>query len=82
MDRFLPFAAPVLCGLWVLLCLRFYTLISRQNEWQRRLIAVAGGLGAGLIYVLMNLLIPILRAPSPSEAAPANGEEVRVRLKS
>jgi hypothetical protein len=71
--------APALCLLWALLCLRFYTLISRDNIWQRRLIAIAGALGAGLIWVLGSLLLPWLRSPDPvPEAAKESVDEVRI----
>ncbi|SKB02081.1 hypothetical protein SAMN02745166_03536 [Prosthecobacter debontii] len=57
----------LLCLLWALLCLRFYTLISRDNVWQRRFIALGAGLGAGLIYILGSMILTLLRTPSPAE---------------
>jgi hypothetical protein len=73
-------AIPALCLLWALLCLRFYTLISRDNVWQRRLIAIGAGLGAGLIWLLGSLLLPWLRAPEsqPPPAMEAAGD-IRIR---
>ncbi|MBB5040078.1 hypothetical protein [Prosthecobacter dejongeii] len=56
-----------LCFLWVMLCMRFYTLISKENVIQRRLIAIGAGLGAGLIYVLGSMIVTLLRTPSSSE---------------
>ncbi|MES2507951.1 MAG: hypothetical protein V4599_14695, partial [Verrucomicrobiota bacterium] len=60
-------ALLLLCFLWVMLCMRFYLLISKDNTMQRRLLAMAAGLGAGLIYVLGNMIITLLKAPSPSD---------------
>jgi hypothetical protein len=74
-------AVPALCLLWALLCLRFYTLISRDNVWQRRLIAIGAGLGAGLIWLLGSMLLPWLRAPENPPAPPAveSAGDVRIR---
>ncbi|HCN29156.1 MAG TPA: hypothetical protein DIT64_10480 [Verrucomicrobiales bacterium] len=75
-------AIPVLCILWVLLCLRFYTLISHENVWQRRFIAIGAGLGAGLIYLLGSMLMPWLKMPdNPLEAPVKQSENVRVKGK-
>jgi len=60
-------ALLLLCALWVLLCMRFYTVISKDNVLQRRLIAIGAGLGAGLIYILGSMIITLLKAPSPAE---------------
>jgi hypothetical protein len=73
-DMLIEAAIPALCLLWLLLCLRFYTLISRDNPWQRRLIAMGAGLGAGLIWLLGSMLLPWLRLPD--EAAPSTVETV------
>lgn len=76
----LDFAIPALCLLWGLLCLRFYTLIRRDNVWQRRLIAIGAGLGAGLIWLLGSMLLPWLRAPeSPPPATVESAGDVRIR---
>ena len=75
----LDVAIPVLCLLWALLCLRFYTLIHRENVWQRRLIAIGAGLGAGLIWLLGSLLLPWLRTPeAPPPAAIESAGDVRI----
>lgn len=50
-------AIGTLCVLWGLLCLRFYRLISRENVMQRRIVAIAAGLGAGLIYILGTMIL-------------------------
>lgn len=75
-------AIPVLCILWVLLCLRFYTLISAENIWQRRFIAIGAGLGAGLLYLLGSMLLPLLEMKEESEGVSIEKiEDVRVRSK-
>ncbi len=60
MATFLILLASVL---WLLLCLRFWLMIDRKNTWQRRIIAVAAGLGAGMIYILGTLMWNVVKAP-------------------
>ena len=75
----LPQAALLLvCGLWLLLCLRFYTLIARRNVWQRRLIALGAGLGAGLIYVLGSMTLSLFRPAAEPRALESAGD-VQIR---
>jgi hypothetical protein len=75
-------ALIVLCILWMLLCLRFYTVISRQNILQRRLIAISAGLGAGLIYILGSMILTLLHSPLSSAPPPAEVEQAQeVRVK-
>jgi hypothetical protein len=73
----------VMAVLWLLLCFRFWWLVGRRNPGQRHLLAIAGGLGAGLIYVLGHLVIGLLRAPTKQEAEwrerPGSGEGIRIR---
>ncbi|MEN3941120.1 hypothetical protein WJU23_07495 [Prosthecobacter sp. SYSU 5D2] len=73
-------ALLVLSILWILLCMRFYTAISRENILQRRLIAIGAGLGAGLIYILGSMIITLLNSPMPSETPRPleQAEDVRV----
>ena len=72
----------LLCVLWLLLCLRFYQVIARENVWQRRLIALGGGLGAGLIYVLGTLVMSLLKMPTRSELpAVEQVEDVRIQTR-
>lgn len=79
-NMLLEAAIPALCLLWILLCLRFYTLISRDNVWQRRFIAIGAGLGAGLIWLLGSLLLPWLRAQeAPPPPAVESAGDIRVR---
>jgi hypothetical protein len=72
----------ILAGLWLALCFRFWRLVGRTNPGQRRLLAVAGGLGAGLIYLLGHLVLGVLRAPSRNDReamqVPLSGETIRV----
>ncbi len=76
------FGIALMAVLWLLLCLRFWLLVGPKNPGQRHLLAIAGGLGAGLIYVLGTLILGLLKMPSKAEreqqAAPASGEEVRI----
>ncbi|HEY1084500.1 MAG TPA: hypothetical protein VGE29_19695 [Prosthecobacter sp.] len=69
--------------LWVLLCMRCYRVISRENVMQRRLIAIGAGLGAGLIYVLGSMLLALLAMPTEAEKQQSvhQVEDVRIRAK-
>lgn len=49
--------------LWLLLCLRFWLMIDRKNTVQRRIIAIAAGLGAGMIYILGSLMWNVVKSP-------------------
>lgn len=72
----------ILALLWLLLCFRFWWLVGKKNPGQRHLLAIAGGLGAGLIYVLGQLVIGLLQAPTKREAelraVPTSGEAIRI----
>ncbi|TDU66525.1 hypothetical protein EI77_03620 [Prosthecobacter fusiformis] len=70
----------LLSALWVLLCMRFYTVIDRENVMQRRLIAIGAGLGAGLIYVLGSMIITLLNTPLPSEQQQEMNQAQDVRV--
>jgi len=50
--------------LWLLMCLRFWTMIDRRNKWQRHTIAIAAGIGAGMIYILGSMVWSLLQVPS------------------
>lgn len=82
MHRMLAKAALlVLCILWMLLCMRFYTAIARENILQRRLLAIGAGLGAGLIYIAGSMILVVLKGQAPSQKAPPaleQAEDVRV----
>lgn len=89
MFRFPPFlfmltevAKITACLLWLLLCLRIYTMISRQNTWQRRFIAIAAGIGAGLIYLLSTLLVVLLSPTPSSEENPSTEPSQSIRIES
>ena len=67
--------------LWLLMCLRFWTMIDRRNKWQRHVIAIAAGIGAGMIYLLGTMVSSLLKIPSPHEQeAPAmrQADDIRV----
>ena len=81
MNTYLAFVTPVLTVLWALICLRIYTMISAENTGQRRLIAVAGAVGAALIYVLSTYVVALLKAPSSSDAPSQDESRVRVQSK-
>lgn len=82
MSLLLEAAKIVPCILWLLLCLRCYTFISRDNPWQRRFIAMGAGLGAGLIYLLATMIISVLTAQTSHDtSAPGQSDEVRVQAK-
>jgi hypothetical protein len=72
------------CVLWLLMCLRFWTMIDRRNQWQRHVIAVAAGLGAAMIYILGTMVWKLLQLPPTSEAPPAaveQAEDIKVTPK-
>lgn len=76
----------LLCALWVILCMRFYFMISKKNVMQRRVIAIAAGLGAGLVYLLGSMILHVLFSIS-STTTELNeledaGETIRVQGKS
>lgn len=57
--------------LWILLCMRFWWVIDRDNVWQRRLIAIAAGLGGGLVYMIGVNMLELFeeRPPEPQSAS-------------
>ena len=72
----------IMALLWLSMCLRFWRLAGPSNPGQRHLIALAGGLGAGLIYFLGTLVSALLQRPgaqdSPLPAEPARMEDIRI----
>lgn len=78
-GRMITAAILLLCTLWLLLCARFYVVISPENVGQRRMIAIGGGIGAGLLYVLGSMLAPLFKEPPPETTRPIETiEDVRV----
>ena len=66
---------------WLLLCLRFWRLVGARNPVQRRLIAVAAGLGAGLIHIAGGMMLQFLEdfaEPAPESSTPRRTEDVRI----
>lgn len=61
--------------LWILFCMRFWWVIDRDNVWQRRLIAIAAGIGGGMIYLIGTLMLEMLKETAP---AAEGGQEIRV----
>ncbi len=80
-------AVLLLCLLWGLLCLRFYVLISKENVGQRRIVAIAAGLGAGLLYVIGTYIAALLgpqgegTQPPPVEQEVREAGEIRLKLR-
>jgi len=67
--------------LWLLMCLRFWTMIDRRNKGQRHIIAIAAGIGAGMIYILGSMVWSLLRIPSRHDVpapVPQQADEIRV----
>lgn len=69
--------------LWILFCMRFWFLIDRDNVLQRRLIAIAAGLGGGLIYMFGSMALPVLRSGTDGAKTdlPPASEAVRVQTR-
>ena len=61
--------------LWMLLCMRFWYAIDREHTWQRRFIAIAAGIGGGLIYLIGAMMLEMLKDRTPE---PQGGAEIRV----
>lgn len=61
--------------LWILLSMRFWYAIDREHVWQRRFIAIAAGVGGGLIYLIGTMMVEMLKDKAPE---PSNGTEIRV----
>jgi hypothetical protein len=59
--------------MWIAFCMRFWYVIDRSNVWQRRLIAIAAGLGGGLIYIFGSMTLEVIHA-AQSQKAPAEQE--------
>ena len=74
------FGVALMAVLWLLLCFRFWVMVGKRNPGQRHMLALAGGLGAGLIYVLGTMLLGLLREPEKVPIEVKSGEEVRVKL--
>jgi hypothetical protein len=70
-----PILVLITSILWILLCMRFWWVIDRDNVWQRRLIAIAAGLGGGLIYIIGTMLLEVLKE---SPEGPRDASEIRV----
>lgn len=66
--------------LWMLMCMRFWWVIDRRNRWQRHAIALAAGIGAGLIYIVGSMVITLLKVPSKSDlpAPVEQAEDIRI----
>jgi hypothetical protein len=43
------FGVALMAVLWLLMCFRFWVMVGKRNPGQRHMLALAGGLGAGLI---------------------------------
>ena len=54
--------------MWIAFCMRFWYVIDRSNVWQRRLIAIAAGLGGGLIYIFGSMTLEVIHAAQTQQA--------------
>lgn len=46
--------------------MRFWYAIDREHTWQRRFIAIAAGIGGGLVYLIGTMMLQMLKeAPQP-----------------
>lgn len=54
--------------MWIAFCMRFWYVIDRSNVWQRRLIAIAAGLGGGLIYIFGSMTLEVIHAAQAQQA--------------
>jgi|688.fasta_scaffold35119_5 hypothetical protein len=59
--------------MWIAFCMRFWYVIDRSNVWQRRLIAIAAGLGGGLIYLFGSMALEVIHA-AQTQRVPAEPE--------
>lgn len=57
--------------LWILLCMRFWRAIDPEHLWQRRCIAIAAGLGGGMVYIIGTLMLQVLKEKPVEDADPA-----------
>lgn len=64
-DQIIIFGASLL---WIAFCMRFWWVINRENVWQRRLIAIAAGLGGGLIYMFGSMAMQVMQAAQAQQA--------------
>lgn len=69
-DQIIVFGVSLM---WIAFCMRFWWVIQRENIWQRRLIAIAAGLGGGLIYMFGSMAMQVLHAAQAPQS-PADQE--------
>jgi uncharacterized SAM-binding protein YcdF (DUF218 family) len=69
-DQIILFGVSLM---WIAFCMRFWWVINRENVWQRRLIAIAAGLGGGLIYMFGSMALEVLSA-AQAEQVPVDHE--------
>ena len=81
MNQLIVFGVSLM---WIAFCMRFWWVIQRENVWQRRLIAIAAGLGGGLIYIFGSMAMEVLHAAraqqGPAETEPPSAT-IRVQGK-
>ena len=58
-DQIIVYGASLM---WIAFCMRFWWVIQRENVWQRRLIAIAAGLGGGLIHMFGSMALEVMHA--------------------
>ncbi len=78
-DQIMIFGVSLM---WIAFCMRFWWVIDRENVWQRRLIAIAAGLGGGLIYMLGTMTLAVIQSQQESQPPPESpGATIRVQGK-
>jgi hypothetical protein len=69
------------CIMWILLCGRMWWNMSRQNGFQRRLVALGTGLSAAMFYLAGMKVIQVLERSQQARAtAEPSSQDVRISL--
>jgi hypothetical protein len=76
-DQIIVFGVSLM---WIAFCMRFWWVIQRENVWQRRLIAIAAGLGGGLIYIFGSMAMEVMQAAQAREPADTEPPAATIRV--
>jgi hypothetical protein len=70
------------CVVWIFLCGRMWWSVGRAHPFQRRLIALAAGLGAAAFYYAgAKIHVALERSAAASAKPEPTSENVRVQMK-